>query len=92
MQPHARSPQRATRLKRKRTDELLYETKFDVLKKLKRGLTRRQVAQQTDLACYTVARVQRLAKHILSAGEAMSMKVTRKRINKKTCSLLKPMR
>ena len=83
MPSHASSPQRATRPKKKRNDELRYDTKLHVLKKLKSGLTLGQVAQDTGIPYYTVARIQSQAGNTLSHGENMSMKVTVKKFREK---------
>ena len=89
MPSHASSPQRATRPKKKRNDELRYDTKLHVLKKLKSGLTLGQVTQETGIPYYTVARIQRQAGNILSHGENMSMKVTGKKYREKNQLLTK---
>ena len=53
MPSHASSLQRATRPKKKINDELRYDTKLHVLKKLKSGLTLGQVTQETGIPYYT---------------------------------------
>ena len=68
---------------------LLSDQKLDIISKLKNGLTRGHISQQTGIPYHTIAQVQRRAKAILASGLVMSKDIRQKKYRERNKLLTK---